>query len=172
MSANEELHEQMHGARDPFERTVAASMAIIAALLAIVSVLGQHFNTEELLKEQESADQWAFSQAKDIRRYSAQVAQDTLTASKADSNLVQRYAKEGARYDQERREIQHQAQELQAESARNGKRANRFHLAEVLLEIAIVLSSLAILSKSRYFFWLGTGSSLVGVLLGATAFLN
>src|SRR5881227_977381 len=50
MSANEELHEQMHGARDPFERTVAASMAIIAALLAIVSVLGQHFNTEELLR--------------------------------------------------------------------------------------------------------------------------
>src|SRR5947209_11233522 len=169
MSATEELQEQIHRTHDPFERTVAASMAIIAALLAIVSVLGQHFNTEELLREQESADQWSFSQAKDIRRYSAQVAQDTLAASKADASLLQRYAKEGERYDKERREIQQQARELHAESEKNGMRANRFHLAEVLLEIAIVLSSLAILSKARYFFWAGTGASLAGVLLGLTA---
>ncbi len=172
MSANEELHEQIHASRDPFERTVAASMAIIAALLATVSVLGQHFNTEELLKEQESADQWSFAQAKDIRRYSAQVAQDTLAASKADRAIVQRYANEGARYDKERREIQQQARELQGESEKNGRRANRFHLAEVLLEIAIVLSSLAILSKARYFFWFGAGASLAGVLLASTAFLT
>jgi hypothetical protein len=172
MSANEELHEQIHAARDPFERTVAASVAIIAALLAIVSVVGQHFNTEELLREQESADQWAFAQAKDIRRYSAQIAQDTLTASKADRVLVQRYANEGARYDKERREIQQQARELHGESEKSGRRANRFHFAEVLLEIAIVLSSLAILSKSLYFFWIGTGASLAGVLLALTAFFR
>jgi hypothetical protein len=146
-------------------------VAIIAALLAIVSVLGQHFNTEELLREQESADQWAFSQAKDIRRYSAQIAQDTLAASKADTSLVQRYATEGTRYDKERREIQEEAKALHAESEKNGRRANRFHLAEVLLEIAIVLSSLAILSKAHYFFWIATGASSVGILLALTAFV-
>jgi hypothetical protein len=42
---------------------VAGNMAIVAALLAIVSVLGQHYNTEELLKQQESSDQWAYYQA-------------------------------------------------------------------------------------------------------------
>lgn len=172
MSANEELDEHVHSARDPFERTVAATMAIIAALLAIVSVLGQHFNTEELLREQESADQWAFSQAKDIRRYAAQVAQDTLRASKGDAALVKRYGDEGSRYDKERREIQEQARELQRESETNGRRANRFHLAEVLLEIAIVFSSLSILSKARYFFWIATGAASVGILIASTAFLR
>ena len=61
--------------------------------------------------------------------------------------------------------------ELHGESEKSGRRANRFHFAEVLLEIAIVLSSLAILSKALYFFWIGAGASLAGVLLASTAFL-
>lgn len=169
MSANEEIQEQVHAAHGPFERTVAGTIAIIAALLAIISVLGQHFNTEELLHEQQSADQWAFSQAKDVRRYSAQVAHDTLAASKADPILVKRYAAEGARYDKERREIQQQARELHAESESSGRRANRFHVGEVLLEIAIVFSSLSILSKMRSFLWIGASAGVMGLVVALTA---
>lgn len=169
MSANDEIQEQVHAAHDPFQRTVAGTMAIIAALLAIISVLGQHFNTEELLHEQQSTDQWAFSQAKDVRRYFAQVAQDTLAVSRADPAILKRYAAEGARYDKERQEIQHQARELHSESERNGRRANRFHIGEVLLEVAIVFSSLSILSKARSFFWIGASAGAMGVAAALTA---
>ena len=55
MSAEEEVKEHIEHAREPFEKMVAASMAIIAALLAVVSVLGQHYNTEELLKQQQAS---------------------------------------------------------------------------------------------------------------------
>ncbi len=79
MSAQEEVEEHVHHARDRFEKLVAGNMAIVAALLAIVSVLGQHYNTEELLKQQESSDQWAFYQAKSIRLYIAQSTQDLMT---------------------------------------------------------------------------------------------
>ena len=76
MAEHEEIEEHIHHAQQPFDKVVAGSMAFIAALLAIVSVLGQHYNTEVLLDQQQASDQWAFFQAKNIRHYSAQVGLD------------------------------------------------------------------------------------------------
>ena len=78
MSADEELQEHAEHAKEPFDKMVAVTMAIIAALLAIVSVLGHILSTEELLAQQKASDQWAFYQAKDIRRYDSEIAQDML----------------------------------------------------------------------------------------------
>ena len=52
MAEHEEIDEHIEHARNPFDKMVAGSMAIIAACLAVVSVLGQHFNTEKLLTQQ------------------------------------------------------------------------------------------------------------------------
>ena len=80
MSVEEELHEHAENAKEPFDKRVAVTMAIIAALLAIVSVLGHILSTEELLAQQKASDQWAYSQAKDIRRYDSEIARDVLKA--------------------------------------------------------------------------------------------
>src|SRR5947209_6904095 len=98
MSAEEEVEEHVHHAHEPFDKRVAGSMAIIAALLAVVSVLGQHFNTEKLLSQQQASDQWAYYQAKDIRRYTAQLAGDILNQMKAEAGVAKKYAQDGARY--------------------------------------------------------------------------
>lgn len=66
-------------------------------------------------------------------------------------------------------EIQQQARELHAESESSGRRANRFHVGEVLLEIAIVFSSLSILSKMRSFFWIGASAGVMGLVVALTA---
>src|SRR2546423_12274242 len=107
MAVNEELEEHVHHAHDPFDKTVAGTMAIIAALLAVVSVLGQHFQAEELLNQQRASDQWAFYQAKDIRRYAAQVAEDTLAQLKGSSAApIRKYVEDEKRYLKQRAEIQ------------------------------------------------------------------
>lgn len=168
MSAEEEVEEHVHHARDPFDKTVAGSMAIIAALLAVVSVAGQHFNTEELLRQQQSSDQWAFSQAKDIRRYSAEVARDVLGSVKADPASINRYVQDSARYKKDHDEIQEKAKDLEKESLRAGDKANKFHFGEIFLEIAIVFSSLSILLKLKPFFLVGLAAALVGVFIAAT----
>src|SRR5437773_2530936 len=49
MSTAEELQEHAEHAHNPFDKRVAASMAIIAAALAVVSVLG-HISTTEALR--------------------------------------------------------------------------------------------------------------------------
>jgi Domain of unknown function (DUF4337) len=87
MSVNEEVQEHSHHAQEPFDKKVAATMAIIAALLAVVSVSGHIFTTEELLHQQQASDQWSYSQAKDIRHYTAQAAHDELGAIKADATV-------------------------------------------------------------------------------------
>ena len=101
MSAEEEVKEHVEHAHEPFNKLVAGSMAIIAALLAVVSVLGQHYNTEELLKQQQASDEWAFSQAKDIRRYIASATQDYLAHVKADSKTISKYAGDSAKYEKQ-----------------------------------------------------------------------
>lgn len=169
MAVNEELEEHVHHAHDPFDKTVAGTMAIIAALLAVVSVLGQHFQAEELLSQQKASDQWAFYQAKDIRRYAAQVEQDTLAQMKAAPAPISKYAQDEKRYAKQRAEIQDQAREFEKERDRSAREAVRFHVGEVFLEVAIVFSSLSILMKQRALFLGGAAAALIGVVISLTA---
>lgn len=169
MSAEEEIEEQLHHAENPFDKTVAGSMAIIAALLAVVSVLGQHFNTEELLLQQQSSDQWAFSQAKDIRRYTALIAEDTLRQANASPALIDKYTKDADRYRKQHDDIQEQAREYEKERDRSDSRANSFHLGEIFLEVAIVFSSLCILMKTKPLFFGGIVAALIGIVISMAA---
>jgi len=171
MSAQEEIQEHLHHARDRFDKLVAANMAIVAALLAIVSVLGQHYNTEELLKQQESSDQWAYYQAKGIRLYVAQSTQDLMASARTETKSFPRYQQDAARYAREQSSIQEKARELERERDASGKRARQLHLGEVFLEVAIVLLSLAILTKSRALASAALGSTVVGLAWAASGFI-
>jgi hypothetical protein len=171
MSVQEELEEHAQHAREPFDKKVAATMAIIAALLAVVSVLGQMLTKDELLRQQQASDQWAYSQAKDIRHYVASVAADTLRAGKSGQALVDKYAGDAKRYKNDTTSIQEKARELEGESGRAGRHAFRMHLGEVFLEVAIVLSSLAILSKRSFFWLVGIASAAAGSIIALTSLL-
>ena len=169
MSVSEELHEQSEHAKDPFDKRVAATMAILAATLAIVSVAGHIATTEELLLQQKASDQWSYYQAKSIRRYESEVARDMFAAMRNDAKSAE-YTKNGERYRKDDEEIQKQAQDLEQESHVRGHQALRLHFGEVFLEISIVLASLAILSKRPLFWYAALGGGAVGAIIGATAY--
>jgi hypothetical protein len=169
MSEHEEIEEHVHHAHEPFDKMVAATMAIMAALLAVVSVLGQHFITEELLMQAKASDQWAYYQAKDIRRFTAEATHDVVAELKAGAASATKYAQQAAKYRSDTKEIQDKARDYERESERNGRKGQRFHFGEIFLEIAIVFSSLAILSKMRPLFYLGIASALTGIVISATA---
>ena len=171
MSAQEEVDEHVHHAHEPFDKMVAATMAIMAALLAVVSVLGQHFITEELLMQAKASDEWAYYQAKDIRRFTAEATHDMLDELKRGSNSEARYGQQASKYRSDASEIQNQAREFEQDSERNGKKGTRFHFGEIFLEIAIVFSSLAILSKTKLLFYVGIVSALAGLVIAVTAWV-
>ena len=169
MSVSEELHEHSEHAKDPFDKRVAATMAILAATLAIVSVAGHITTTEELLLQQKASDQWSYYQAKSIRRYESEVARDMFSAMRNDTKSAE-YTKNAERYRKDDEEIQKQAQELEGESHIRGRQALRLHFGEVFLEISIVLASLAILSKRATFWYAAMAGGVVGAIIGATAY--
>lgn len=171
MSAEEEVEEHVHHAHEPFDKMVAATMAIIAALLAIVSVLGQHFIKEELLQQAKASDQWAYYQAKDIRRFTAEATRDMLGELKQGAPSQAKYDKQAAKYRSDTEQIQEKAREFEHESERAGEKGERFHYGEIFLEIAIVFSSLSILTKAKLLYFLSVASAIAGLLISVTAWL-
>lgn len=172
MSANEELEEHVHHAHEPFDKTVAASMAIIAALLAVVSVIGQHYETEELLLQAKASDQWSYYQAKDIRRFTAEATRDVVGDLKPNAPDQAKYDRQAAKYKSDAKGIQDQAEDYEKESAASGKKSSWFHFGEIFLEIAIVFSSLAILTKARTLYVAGILLALGGIGVAIAAWLT
>ncbi len=166
MSVDEELHEHAEHAKEPFDKKVAVTMAIIAAMLAVDGVMAHLLTTEELLLQQKASDQWSYYQAKSVRRYTSEVAADLF---KAFPNLgtepVEKYLKNAEKYKQDDDEISKEANALEAESRMKGDQAHRLDYGEVFLEIGIVFASMAILAKSNIIWYASIGSALVGLVI-------
>jgi hypothetical protein len=169
MSVEEELQEQIEKVKEPFEKHVAATMAILAAFLAVTSVLGHIMTTEELLLQQKASDQWSYYQAKSIRRYDSEVARDMFAGMKMSAQSAQ-YQKNADKYKKDDEEIQKEAQGLEQESHLRGRQALGFHSGEVFLEFSIVLASLAILTKRRLLWFVAIIGGLFGGVLAVTVF--
>ena len=172
-----ELQENAeHGRENPSLAPISVTMAILAVCVAVVSLLGHRAHTEELLFQNRATDQWAYYQAKNIRRHNYEMGVDLLSLvefkDKAQADKVhEKYLKEAERYTKEQAEIEEQAKDLEKESALAQREADRFDLGEVFLEIALVISSLALLSRKRFYWYMGIISGLAGLGVAATGFL-
>jgi len=176
----EELHEMEehaeHAAHDPSLLPVTFTMAVLAVVLAAVTLLGHRAHTEELLLQNKTTDQWAYYQAKSIRQHSYELFLDLLSVSAVkDASLAEgikeKYTQEVERYKEELKEIETEAHALEAEIAHEQRRADRFDLGEVCLEAAIVIASLTLLTKRREFWLLGILAGAVGLAIALTGFI-
>lgn len=179
MSSEEltELQERAeHAKEDRRMAPVSVTMAVLAVLVAVVSLLGHRAHTEEVVLQAKASDQWAFYQAKNIRRHTDELFTDlTAVTPTTDAALAgklrDKYSQEASRYRDEQKGIEDQAREMEAEVATERGRADRFDLAEVFLEVGLVISSITLLSGRRFFWGLGSGLAVIGILITATAFL-
>jgi hypothetical protein len=95
-----------------------------------------------------------------------------MTQVKAPAESVEKYVKDGEKYDKQMEEIQTEAKGMEHERDEAESKSKRFHIGEVFLEIAIVLSSLAILTKQKYMYVGGSVMAVIGVVYAGTAFLK
>ena len=169
----QELHEQAEeGAHHPSLAPVTVTMAIFAVLVATVSLLGHRAHTEELLHQTKATDQWAYYQAKDIRRHTYELFLDetsvfALQNSEQVEKLKEKYTKEVERYRDEQKEIEAEAQKVEDEVKVERRRADRFDLGEVMLEAALVICSITLLTRKRIFWGLGLALGLAGLAIGS-----
>lgn len=178
MSTDEltELKEQAeHAKEDPTLAPVSVTMAVLAVLVAIASLLGHRAHTEEVVLQAKASDQWAFYQAKNIRRHTDELFTDMTAVQPASdpavlAKLRDKYSQEAGRYKDDQKDLEDEARKLETEVATERNRADRFDLAEVFLEVGLVITSITLLSKRRLYWALGVGLGTIGILLAATGF--
>lgn len=171
-----ELKEQAEQAKqNPELAPVSVTMAILAVLVALVSLLGHRAHTEEVVLQAKASDQWAYYQAKNIRQHTDQLftdltsVQPTTDASKLAKTRDQ-YLQEISRYRDEEHEVETDARKLEAEVAMERKIGNRFDVAEVFLEVGLVVTSITLLTGRKFFWATGVLLAILGIVLAATGF--
>jgi Domain of unknown function (DUF4337) len=173
----QELHEQAEeGAHHPTLAPVTITMAILAVLVAAVSLLGHRAHTEEMLLQTEATDQWAYYQAKDIRRHTYELFLDETsvfgTQNSAEAEKVKdKYAKEIERYREQDKEIEAEAHKAEGQVKIQRRRADRFDLGEVMLEAALVICSITLLTRKRIYWVFGLIGGAAGIVVAAAGLL-
>jgi hypothetical protein len=175
--------ECMELKENPFVKRVALMTAVFAVLLAISSLGGNNAMKEMLLSQQRASDQWAYYQAKAMREHiykleKMKIEIDLLergAAMKAQSReklqaLYKTIAEEEARFGIEKKDIEKEAKAFEHERDISQTKDPYFDYAEVLLQIAIVMASVAILSGSRPVFYFACVAALLGATLSANGF--
>lgn len=155
---------------------VTITMAILAVLVSAVSLLGHRAHTEELLHQTEATDQWAFYQAKDIRRHTYELFLDeisVLTVQKGEQadKVKEKYEKEVERYHDQQKDIEADAKKAEDDVKREGRRADRYDLGEVMLEAALVICSITLLTRKRLYWGMGLVLATIGIVVAAAGFL-
>lgn len=175
-------HELAERRDQAFSRRVALLTAFYAVALAIAGLGGKYAMKEMLLAQQQSSDQWAYYQAKVVREHlnrANKIFVETQLAEPAAFKgaertkfemLARRFADEEQRMVVDKKEIEKTARALEHERDVFRARDPYFDYAEVLLQIAIVCSSVAILSASRPMVLVSGALAVVGALLTVNGF--
>lgn len=177
-------------AEGPFQKRVAITIAIIAVILSFITNKGDNAKTDALIKSIESSErtteasnQWAFFQAKSIKGHAYEIQtqilpmlnEGSITAEKRDK-LVADFQRKVAKYEKEKTEIQHEAMAASAE-AKQLKADAKVQVevndacdeAVLVLQIAVILCSVAILAHMPALWYIGMAVALAGSLLGTRA---
>ena len=175
-----------------FDRKVAVTVAIIAAVLAGVAMLGHRKHNNTLIHktvkgqlEVKESNTWAQYQSKRLRQQMDILQIQTLTRlpkpgprllEGQDDPEVAKLKEEVARYKTELVELQDQAKGVQKEVAAANAQAEHTHhqanwldFAHLAVELGLVICSLAILTKRKLFWLVGIGVTVVGIGLAAYA---
>lgn len=185
-----------HAQADRFRGRAALLIAMLAAVLAVGGMGGGNATDDMIASNIGASDTWAFFQAKNIRQSAYEIAVeeiDTDLLSPELSNaqrerLIARraqYLATVARYDSEpdpeapddplrgegKRQISARAEHFEAQFATASERDNNFDLAEVCLQLALVLGSVAILALNRPVLIASMALGGVGSLLTLNGFL-
>src|SRR5689334_14638463 len=75
-----ELHEHAEHGHTPGMAPVSFTMALLAVLVAVVTLLGHRSHTEEILLQNKTTDEWAYYQAKNLRRNNLEALRDMMGA--------------------------------------------------------------------------------------------
>jgi len=186
---NSEPHRHVGPRRDWFRRITAIYVGIAAMLLAIAALGGSDATKEMLSANIHASDTYGFYQAKYIRQVNYQIAAEQLELQAAGASalspdqaakvaaVVKRYRDTAARYESEpatgdgKKELLAKAKAWEAKRDHAAAQTPNFEFAEALLQISIVLGSVAIVASSPWLLGVSGVLAFGGLLLTLNGYL-
>lgn len=166
MAVNEELHEVASEAHTRTAKKIGLTMAGVAVLLALFTMLGHRTHTESILLQARASDQWAFYQAKTIRAHMYE-ANAQMAAALGAKGAPEDFKAKGEKQRGDAEHIRGEAEKLEAETHAMERKAVHYDLSEIFFEIGIVLCSISLLSGSGLFWRLSFISTAIGIVIAA-----
>ena len=173
-------HEVEHAAHsgDPFAGRIAVMTAIFATVGAMMGYMGGATQNEALIyknnaaiKKTEASDQWNFYQAKSNKQNLAELGATLTTGEQAE-----RYKSEAKRYSDEKAAIMKDAKALEDEAKANEAKSDasmhvhhRWAQAITLIQIAIALAAITLLTRRDYLKYVSYAFAAGAVGLAAMA---
>lgn len=164
---------------------MAGQLAVITAILATVGATFAYmggatqanaglFKNDAAIKKTEASNQWNYYQAKSSKQNLAELAVELAPEPRRAF-----YLDEIKRYKTEKNEIKLAAEKLEAQSKdfddRSAEQMHQHHgwaRATTVLQIAIAMAAIALLTRKRWLEYAVLGLSAVGIALGGYTWLH
>ena len=173
-------HVAHHGG-DNFTSRIAVLTAVLSTVGAIFGYMGGHSQNAALLYKNEAAiqktsasNQWNYYQAKSNKQNLAELSV-VLTSGEAQEKFKEAIE----RYKKEKDDIKAEAEKLEAEAKAADRHSEaemhvheRWALATTLLQIAIALSAITLLTRKRWMLVGVFGATGLGVVAGVMGYLH
>ncbi|MBZ5568113.1 MAG: DUF4337 domain-containing protein [Acidobacteriia bacterium] len=167
MEVNEvkELHEVAAEARTHEDKRIGLTMAIVAVLLAVSTMLGHRTHTESVLMQTRATDQWAYYQAKNIRAHMYEANSQMAALGPQGTKLAEDFKTRGEKQRADAESIRAKAEQMESETQATERKAGHYNLSEIFFEIAIVLCSISLLAGASLYWRLSFISTLIGIVI-------
>lgn len=176
-----EVEHVAHHGGDHFTSRVAVLTAVLSTVGAIFGYLGGHSQNAALLYKNEAAiqktsasNQWNYYQAKSNKQNLAELS-IVLTTGEARG----KYEQEVERYKKEKQEIKVEAEKLEAVAKDADKQSDRemhvherWALATTLIQIAIAMAAITLLTRKRWMLFGVYFATALGLVVGAMGYLH
>jgi hypothetical protein len=182
-AAHEEMVEEMaeHGGEGLAQR-VAVVTALLATIGALFGYQAGHVSTEAMLLKNDSiasqakaSDMWAEYQAKSTREFLSK----NLAAIATEDAIKTKMTTEGDRYAREKQEIGEKAKAFEEDSKAANEKAEanirpheRMALGVTLMQVAVALASITVLTRKSWLFYGALTFAAIGVGLSTWGYFS
>lgn len=152
--------------KEKWQGWLALSTAIMAVLAALTTLYMGKYSSRAIMAQGQESDQWAYYQAKSIKGHTFETNKKTLEllyltqkklspeAAAEYQRTLGKYGEEVKRYDGEKKEIKDKAEGIAKVKLKAQEMGGDFAYALIFLQIALMLSSIASLTKRHYLWYI------------------
>lgn len=176
-----EVEHVAHHGGDDFTSRLAVLTAVISTIGAVFGYMGGHSQNAALLYKNEASiqktaasNQWNYYQAKSNKQNLAELS---VVLTSGDDK--EKFRQEVGRYQQEKVEIKAAAEKLEQAAEDANKKSElemhvhgRWAMGTTLLQVAIALAAIALLTRKRWMLLGVYGSTALGIAAGVMGYLH